>query len=115
MIAYIHNTQELYLDLTKYYDLHVTMKNVQYNTTIHTQYKQCIAFLRLCISFLLNRVFSVVISMHNTDKAFRTPTMLGENALSRGIEAIYSNDTARTALFMDFIIYKGNLYSYIIL
>lgn len=53
--------------------------------------------------------------MHNTDKAFRTPTMLGENALSRGIEAIYSNDTARTALFMDFIIYKGNLYSYIIL
>lgn len=44
MIAYIHNTQELYLDLTKYYDLHVTMENVQYNTTIHTQYKQCIAF-----------------------------------------------------------------------
>lgn len=109
MIAYIHNTQELYLDLTKYYDLHVTMENVQYNTTIHTQYKQCIAFLRLCISFLFNRVFSVVISMHNTDKAFRTPTMLGENALSRGIEAIYSNDTARTALFMDFIIYKGNI------
>lgn len=44
MIAYIHTTQELYLDLTKYYDLHVTMENVQYNTTIHTQYKQCIAF-----------------------------------------------------------------------
>lgn len=44
MIAYIHNTQELYLDLTKYYDLHVTMENVQYNTTIHTQYKQCKVF-----------------------------------------------------------------------
>lgn len=81
MIAYIHNTQELYLDLTKNYDLHVTMENVQYNTTIHTQYKQCIAFLRLCISFLLNRVFSVVISMHNTDKAFRTPTMLERKRL----------------------------------
>lgn len=109
MIAYIHNTQELYLDLKKYYDLHVTMENVQYNTTIHTQYKQCIAFLRLCISFLFNRVFSVVISMHNTDKAFRTPTMLKRKRLVTWYRAIYSNDTARTALFMDFIIYKGNI------
>lgn len=34
-------------------------------------------------------------------------TVLGRNALSRDIEAIYSNDTARTKLFMDFRFYKG--------